>query len=575
MLDFGDYGFELLFGVAWGSTQWALAGVAGWWLMFLAPLGRRKFTSRARIAATPEKISNAYVLGPAPKDGWSGAQEIRSREFLPGPPSRLRLEMRHRSGPKEFKSVVFDITAFEAPRLFEDQILSIDGVATEPGKAGRERLLLTPVGQSTQASLTFEVSVRGLYNLLHLRHFFARVMDRLRAHCEDRPMPGAARGLGWKTNLALGAVALLGTMGLMGDDSVFALPIFLIALLLEIVVVVNEFGHWLAMRWFGHRDATMTLIPFFGGAAIGGKPSETAFEKSMIALMGPAFSALVILLLAIPLKFWYADSPLHGSHAVSDLPTICKFLVGAVAAAFVLIATPLNLFNLVPVSMFDGARAVDALAESRLGRALARLALFGGLTLATWGLVGWLDLASFSGTLAMVMVLGVMGRNAPTPAAPKPMLPRQRAIVAATLALTLCILGGSFHFMLGGALGVGAWTADMNHARTADKGSDPCYSLAFEYCDPDPAGAAFVDFDPRPIFISRELASYFARPARYYASVPARFALERRGLAREWSSRVLGDLSPYVATPRKSYASAPSILTLTMSPARKGLRDDT
>jgi len=153
-------------------------------------------------------------------------------------------------------------------------------------------------------------------------------------------------------------------MGLMGDDSVFALPIFLIALLLEIVVVVNEFGHWLAMRWFGHRDATMTLIPFFGGAAIGGQAVGNRLREIDDRADGAAFSALVILLLAIPLKFWYADSPLHGSHAVSDLPTICKFLVGAVAAAFVLIATPLNLFNLVPVSMFDGARAVDALRKA-------------------------------------------------------------------------------------------------------------------------------------------------------------------------------------------------------------------
>jgi len=154
MLDFGDYGFELLFGVAWAPRKWALAGVAGWWLMFLAPLGRRKFTSRARIAATPEKIWNAYVLGPRRRTAGAGPGNPVAR-FLPGPPSRLRLEMRHRSGPKEFKSVVFDITAFEAPRLFEDQILSIDGVATEPGKAGRERLLLTPVGnRRKRASLS-------------------------------------------------------------------------------------------------------------------------------------------------------------------------------------------------------------------------------------------------------------------------------------------------------------------------------------------------------------------------------------------------------------------------------------
>ena len=63
-------------------------------------------------------------------------------------------------------------------------------------------------------------------------------------------------------------------------------------------------------------------------------------------------------------------------------------------------------------------------------------------------------------------------------------------------------------------------------------------SLAYLDCDGDDAeGAAFASDHARPILYVRAIA-------------------------------------PYVAEPLRSYASAPSTLTLTMSPARKDLRDD-
>jgi len=166
----------------------------------LAPLGRRKFTSRARIAATPEKIWNAYVLGPRRRTAGAGPRKS-GRANSSRPPVALTVRDAPPVGPEGIQVRRLRHHGFRSAALVRRPILSIDGVATEPGKAGRERLLLTPVGQSTQASLTFEVSVRGLYNLLHLRHFFRARHGPASRPLRGSPHAGAARGLGWKPTL--------------------------------------------------------------------------------------------------------------------------------------------------------------------------------------------------------------------------------------------------------------------------------------------------------------------------------------------------------------------------------------
>jgi len=556
VLNFDQYGFELLFEHAWGSMRWALAGVVGWWLIFLVPLGRREFSSRANIAATPEKIWDAYVLGLGPENGWSGREEVLSREFLPGTPMRLREEFRVPSASMKLLCVIFDVTAFEAPRLFEMRILSRDGVAMAPSEAARERLTLVPLGQSTQAILAFELPVKGLYNFLLLRRYFARVMERLQAHCENRALPAAASGLGWKTGLVLAGLTLLGWVGLMGGTSI-AWPMVAIALMLQIVVVVHEFGHWLAMRWFGHRDATITFVPLFGGAAIGGKQEQSAFERGMIALAGPAFSALAILVLLVPAGIWSVDL-ISSGHAVQDWPSRAKIISGCVAGVFVMMAAPLNLFNLVPMGMLDGARVVDALFQNRLSRALTRLALVAGLMLSVWGLFGWGDTVAYLGALVTLPLLGFLTRKAPKPDFAVPMRPRQRAIAVSILALTLCIHSGVLHFVLGNTLNHVARLQAMHSAfgasEVAYEEDDPCESsVAFADCGDDSAVRAFGALDERPIFVLREFAQFFSRPARYYASatVSLAHAPAPPSLARKWSSEVDGDLSApsYVAIP--------------------------
>jgi len=116
------------------------------------------------------------------------------------------------------------------------------------------------------------------------------------------------------------------------------------------------------------------------------------------------------LLLLIPATLWSGDlfAAAHPAQGATDWPTLGRIVGGAIAVVFVLIATPLNLLNLAPFGMMDGARIADALAEGRVARAGARLALVTGLSLSIWGMFGWSDFGPTIGLLAVISLSGFL-----------------------------------------------------------------------------------------------------------------------------------------------------------------------
>jgi Zn-dependent protease len=110
------------------------------------------------------------------------------------------------------------------------------------------------------------------------------------------------------------------------------------AVILIIVILVHECGHWLAMRSYGYRDLRMFFIPFFG-AAVSGKPQVSSGKQSaIVSLMGPAPGIFVGVACGLLYLKWH--QPLLFQYALTSL-----FLNG---------------FNLLPIYPLDGGRFMEA-----------------------------------------------------------------------------------------------------------------------------------------------------------------------------------------------------------------------
>jgi len=110
-----------------------------------------------------------------------------------------------------------------------------------------------------------------------------------------------------------------------------------IAVLVGVLLLLHEFGHFLAMRCFGYRDTEIFFLPFLGAAATGRKEDATVVQQVVVSLMGPMPG--IVLGLALLL----GGQPVLGqaTHQVAMMLII------------------INLFNLLPVLPFDGGQIVS------------------------------------------------------------------------------------------------------------------------------------------------------------------------------------------------------------------------
>jgi Zn-dependent protease/predicted transcriptional regulator len=156
--------------------------------------------------------------------------------------------------------------------------------------------------------------------------------------------------------------------------------LFIVALFL--CVVLHEFGHVFAARYYGIRTADVTLLPIGGVASLERMPQTPAHEV-VVALAGPAVNLViaVVLVLLLGAKFDLSQ--------MAQLERAQSTLTGRVAAANV----SLLLFNLIPAFPMDGGRVLRALLAVRMGypRATRVAASVGqglALVLAFLGLLG-------------------------------------------------------------------------------------------------------------------------------------------------------------------------------------------
>lgn len=114
------------------------------------------------------------------------------------------------------------------------------------------------------------------------------------------------------------------------------------ALALIACLVIHEYGHIRAMKYFNMPTKGIYLIPFFGGAALTDGKINTRWQDVVISIMGPVFGLFMSLLCLVMYR-------LTGSVFFAGL------------AAF---NSLLNLFNLLPILPLDGGHILKSVSFS-------------------------------------------------------------------------------------------------------------------------------------------------------------------------------------------------------------------
>lgn len=428
MFDASFSGSEFLDGAA-RALPWLFFALLAWWVMFRAPLGRRVYRREISIRAPSDKIWSASFLEPSPPGGWGGVLHVIEQKFRDGAPLRHETAIKRDARSGLTTMLVTRVTRLEPCARFESEYETIDGVAIAPADTVRYAMRLEENGDETLVALEISQPVRGVIGYLSTGRLHERHLDHLRAHCEGRPVwrPHSLVGRSSAAWLAVAAVAASAALIGMRNPGLGWLCI-VIAICLELSILVHEYGHFLAMRWFGHHDASMVLIPFFGGATFGMRGVSSRYEKAMIALAGPGISALAVLALT-PLAHWGIDAMQSGARDV-------KALVGLGAAITLGIAVPMNLFNLAPVGMFDGGKLVDALAHGRSARWLIMSAIFAALGLS---MTSWESPSDFGVDIALIAAFWVYDLVT-AERLDQPLTPMNREQLAMTLAALVLML---------------------------------------------------------------------------------------------------------------------------------------
>jgi len=135
-------------------------------------------------------------------------------------------------------------------------------------------------------------------------------------------------------------------------------------LILLLVLLVHELGHFLAMRYFGYTDTNILFLPF-GAVTTGIKTKRTAFEEYIVSLMGP----LPGILIGIGIMVYQAISAhgIIGSESYLDTYAMMSLLI--------------NYVNLLPIYPLDGGRILHTLLLLRYPKAQFYFYLIGLLVL--------------------------------------------------------------------------------------------------------------------------------------------------------------------------------------------------
>lgn len=148
--------------------------------------------------------------------------------------------------------------------------------------------------------------------------------------------PQRAPGMPWPLITLIGATAVASFVAM----SLLWTP--LVALLILGVIAFHEGGHAVAMRLIGYRDVHVFFVPLLGAMTVGNTSTTTVRKQIGMLLAGP-----------VP-GLWLAVVLLLVNQAIGPIG-----LLRVTALALLLI----NALNLLPVTPFDGGRALELLSR--------------------------------------------------------------------------------------------------------------------------------------------------------------------------------------------------------------------
>lgn len=312
----------------------------------------------------------------------------------------------------------------EPPRRHVSTVEDVNGAPYPLGRDSRISLTLEDVPGGVRYTQSHVLVTRSLSHDLATRHAYAKQLNRVvryfNAGKTDAPA-SARRGI--LTRLALTVLAV----------GSFALAFgWAFGIGLALILLLHEFGHWLAMRLMGYPKARLTLVPFLGGVAMPGQPFKSQWDNAVCVLMGPGLSAgLCAAGLLVSHVFWPQGAQNRIELAGSWMPFgDLRALIDEALAATGLV----NLAQFIPVVPLDGGQLVRLMIQ-RHGSNAARLVAF-----VFAGLACVIAIATQFYLLAPIALIGVMlmsqqGIGAQLPIA---MTLRQRLVI---LAGSLAALG--------------------------------------------------------------------------------------------------------------------------------------
>ena len=384
--------------IMWGGVvSWIAAAIILSW-----PYRRRRhFTFSHQIAAPRQKVWDTYHINlDDPRNAACHGTELRTSRY--------------------------QVLASLAPEVAAHRICEDAGKPYPYGRDQTETLELREHPDGTLATFRFHGETATLWQFLGLWHVLRRRLHRLGRICESDDAVGKVKYTrSFWASLALSVVAVGSFAAWIG---------WIGALLLAGILVLHEFGHWIAMRLTGQPAPRIMLIPFLGGMAVGNHPHKTQFDDAFCALMGPGISVLPALAcLAAATVLGPPDMVAVWAGSYGELTT--REGLAIVAIGLTLAIGALNLLQLLPVLPLDGGQILRSMTQSFSARS-ARWVL---LALTGIGMASFIYIGDF--ILAGVLGLGVVQAwymGADTPKA-RPMRLQGLAAIALGYTLTVAI----------------------------------------------------------------------------------------------------------------------------------------